>query len=249
VNVDGVDIDWVIEQLQLFVAETRPINQSGPGFITASSSPECGRDRALELSEVIHPILERLYPEWDYENPTSRNDEFRRERDASKRLIARLNTEAEVRARLGSDLSPRITAASLHPLIWGAAHTQWSTGHRHEAVLAAAKAINSHLQAKVERRDVSESDLIQQSFSDNPPTAGKPRLRFSGIADDQTRNSMRQGAMNFGSGCFAAIRNPLGHLPNTEVDLDEQTALEQLAALSLLARWIDEADVIQSKAD
>jgi len=49
--------------------------------------------------------------------------------------------------------------------------------------------------------------------------------------------------MNFGFGCFAAIRNPLGHLPNDEVELDEQTALEPLAALSLFARWIDEADV------
>ena len=55
--------------------------------------------------------------------------------------------------------------------------------------------------------------------------------------------------MNFGTGCFAAIRNPLGHLPNTEVDLDEQTALEQLAALSLLAKWIDEADVEHATSD
>jgi hypothetical protein len=103
--------------------------------------------------------------------------------------------------------------------------------------------VNSHLQAKVDRRDISENDLIRQSFSDKAPEVGKARLRFNDILDDQTRDSMRQGAMNFGSGCFAAIRNPLGHLPNDEVELDEQTALERLASLSLLARWIDEADV------
>ncbi len=31
--------------------------------------------------------------------------------------------------------------------------TQWSTGHQHQAVLAAAKAVNSHLQTKLGRRD------------------------------------------------------------------------------------------------
>ena len=52
---------------------------------------------------------------------------------------------------------------------------------------------------------------------------------------------MRQGAMAFGAGCFQAIRNPVGHLPNEEHELTEQEALERLAAFSLLARWIQEA--------
>jgi uncharacterized protein (TIGR02391 family) len=242
-HLDGVDVNWVREQLEAFVAETRPVNQSGGGLITARSAPACGRDRAMAMAEVIHPILDRLYPEWASENATSRTDEFRPERDAAKKLQARLDTQAEVRARLGADLSPRLTAASLHPLIWKAAQAQWSTGHRHEAVLAAAKAVNSHLQAKVGRRDVSEADLVHQAFSDKAPAVGKSRLRFNAITDEQTRESMRQGVMSFGAGCFAAIRNPLGHLPNDEVELDEQTALERLASLSLLARWIDEADL------
>jgi hypothetical protein len=43
--------------------------------------------------------------------------------------------------------------------------------------------------------------------------------------------------MSFGAGCFQAIRNPVGHLINEQ---SEQAALERLAALSLLARWITE---------
>ena len=58
---------------------------------------------------------------------------------------------------------------------------------------------------------------------------------------------MRQGAMSFGVGCFQAIRNPVGHLPNDEHELTEQQALERLAALSLLARWVDEADILVHK--
>lgn len=112
----------------------------------------------------------------------------------------------QVERRLGGgDTSPRITAASLHALILTAAQAQWSTGHRHEAVLAASKTVNSQLQAKLSRRDVSEKDLVRQAFSERDPEAGKPRLRFPHIEDEQTRESMRQGAMDFGAGCFAAI--------------------------------------------
>ena len=166
VNLYGVDVEWVRDQLRTFVAETRAVNQSGAGFTTTRSAPACGRDRAIALAEVVNPILERLYPEWASENPSSSIDEFRTEREAAKRLLARLDTQAEVHARLWDDLSPRLTAAALHPLISRAAQAQWSTGHRHEAVLAAAKAVNSHLQTKVRRRDISETDLVRQAFSE-----------------------------------------------------------------------------------
>ena len=243
-NLDGVDVPWVRGQLELFIEETKPVNQSSANVITSRTRPACGRDQAIHLAEVARPILDRLYPQWRSENGLNQSDEFRQERDACKRLLARLDTASEVAAKLGGrDNSPRITAASLHPLIWQAAQAQWATGHRHEAVLAAAKAVNSHLQTKVGRRDVSEADLVRQAFSDKPPEADKSRLRFDSVADDQTRKSMRQGVLEFGAGCFSAIRNPLGHLPNDELELDEQTAIERLAALSLLARWIDEANV------
>lgn len=243
-DTDGVDLGWVREKLEEFARETEPVNQSGSGFITLNTAPACGRDRALALVETIRPILERLYPEWRSENDLDAYDEFSQERDAAKRLLARLESQEETRSHLGgSDLSPRISAASLHPLIWRAAEAQWSTGHRHEAVLAAAKAVNSHLQSKVGRRDLSEADLVRQAFSEKDPQPGHPRLRFKAVLDDQTRASMRQGVSDFGAGCFSAIRNPLGHRPNEEVELDEQTALERLAALSLLVRWIDEAQV------
>jgi hypothetical protein len=99
------------------------------------------------------------------------------------------------------------------------------------------------LQAKVSRRDVSEVNLVQEAFSGNDPSPGRPRLRFPEIEDERTRESMTQGALSFGVGCFQAIRNPVGHLPNEEHELSEQEALERLAALSLLARWIEQADI------
>ena len=248
VDLVGVDVPWVRTTLNEFVDLTRPVNQtSSKGtitFVTPHTAPACGRPKAIELVEIVRPILARLYPEWAAENPADDYDEFAPERDASRRLLARLDHLEDVNARLGGmDTSPRIAASSLHHLVWGAAETQWTLGQRHEAVLAAAKAVNSQLQAKVKRRDVSESDLVKQAFSDRLPESGKPRLRFNKIEDERTRESVRGGVLEFGSGCFRAIRNPVGHLRNEEVELTEQEALERLAAFSLLARFIDDASV------
>ncbi|MEU3009864.1 TIGR02391 family protein [Nocardia asteroides] len=247
-NLDGVDIPWVIEQLKNFVNLSRPTRKLVAGEM--KSSPNGGRIESLRQFEVVRPILERLYPEWASENSGVSGDEFRAQRDASRKLLARLRTRDLVAEHLGGgDRSPRITAASLHPLVWQAARVQWSTGHRHEAVVAAAKAINSNLQTKLGRRDVSEYPLIMEAFTSKEPAPGKPRLRFGSVLDDQTQKSLQEGVMHFGSGCFRAIRNPLSHRPNDEFELTEQTALERLAALSLLARFIDEADLVHHPDD
>ena len=64
--------------------------------------------------------------------------------------------------------------------------------------------MNSLLQKKLGRRDLSEVKLVQEAFSDKDPVPGKPRLRFAAVEDDQTRESMREGAMSIGVGCFKA---------------------------------------------
>lgn len=48
--------------------------------------------------------------------------------------------------------------------------------------------------------------------------------------------------MAYAEGCFAAIRNPVAHV---EGELPENERLEQLAALSVLARWVDQAQLCQ----
>ena len=243
---EGVNVPWVRDELITFLEETQPKFNEGHSLTT-----KCTHYRVIELMEIVKPILDRLYPNWAQENPAvDENDHFndyeplRAERYAAIRLIVRLDRQAELIENLGgTDTSPQISATRIHPLIWEAASAQWSTGHRHEAVLAAAKAVNSLLQTRTGRRDISEAVLVQQSFSGDAPQPGKPRLRYNHISNDQTAKSMRTGVSEFGAGCFGAIRNPIGHLPNNEVELDEQSALERLCALSLLARWIDEADL------
>ncbi|WP_280247396.1 MULTISPECIES: TIGR02391 family protein [Nocardia] len=244
-NLEGVNVAWVTERLSEFLAETVGVERTTfATVLNPSLVPRCGRERAIVLSERVRPILTRLYPEWEAENTASANEEFRGIRDAAQRVLTRLESYEEVSEMLGGgDESPRISASGLHPMVWTAASPHWATGHRHEAVLAASKVANSLLQARVGRRDVSERDLVQQAFSDKDPEPGKPRLRFPHIDDEQTRASMRLGVMNFGAGCFSAIRNPVGHLPNELLELTEHTALERLCALSLFVRWIEEAEL------
>jgi uncharacterized protein (TIGR02391 family) len=241
---DGVDLSGITAELRSFVDQAKPVNQSSGLYVTASCAPACGRASAIELSERVLPILNTLYPNWRDENPEDANFEFRAVRDASERLISRIGSHEHIGALLaGHDASPRLSGSQLHELVWRAASAQWSTGHRQEAVLAAAKAVNSLLQSRLDRRDISDVKLVREAFSDSDPATNKPRLRFLAIEDGQTRESMRQGVMSFGTGCFQAIRNPVGHLPNEQHELSEQEALERLAALSLLARWIDQAEI------
>ena len=48
--------------------------------------------------------------------------------------------------------------------------------------------------------------------------------------------SRQRGALQYAVGCFGAIRNRATH---EQGEWDQQAALECLAALSVLARWID----------
>jgi hypothetical protein len=90
------------------------------------------------------------------------------------------------------------------------------------------------------RYELGDSDLVSQAFSLSAPQEGRPRLRWPGNDDDLTVKSMRVGILNMAQGVFAAIRNTTTH---TTTDLPKQEALEQLATLSILARWIDQCDL------
>jgi hypothetical protein len=151
-----------------------------------------------------------------------------------------------VRSGRGTAKLPAPRVDQLHPAVWQAAAQQWSAHHLHDAVMAACKAVNAILRAKVNRDDIGEVALVQEAFSKNPPVHGKARLRFPEIADHKTRDAMTRGALNFGVGCFLAIRNPLGHLPDDQHQMTGQESLEQLAAWSLFARWIEESTLTQA---
>jgi hypothetical protein len=134
--------------------------------------------------------------------------------------------------------------ATLHPWIQDTAAPLWRDGHRAAAVDRAASALfDTYLPRKLGRsRAKSARDTITQAFSTEPPKSDWPRLRLPGLEQGTPSwQSAHEGAMHFGQGCAEAIRNLAVH---GDDDL-EQAALEALASLSLLARWIERAERIE----
>lgn len=171
--------------------------------------------------------------------PIGGNDPLRPDREWTIRCIETIVREAEIRKNLGED-APDLSASNLHPWIWDGARSLWQSGHFAEAVEAAAKKLNAETQNKLGRRDVAETSLFQQAFSVDAPQPGKARLRIRNDDDGLSAQSVRRGVRAFAEGCYAGIRNPMAHDGG---ELSESRALEQLAAFSVLARWVDEAEV------
>lgn len=217
-------------------------------LVSSYGSGEDVVDRLVTLDPVMRELMEAARPELgQYVEPDEsgwsiHNGSYWRTvvRPSVLRAIGIHELGNEVRRRMQPD-SPDLAADHLHPWVWEAAAPLWNAGSTQEAVHGAARSVNARLQQKLRRRDVSDSSLCREAFSMKDPAPGKPRLRFPGERDAETWRSRQQGAMEFGAGCFEGIRNPAAH--EHEWELPEQVALEQLAVLSLLARWIDECTV------
>jgi uncharacterized protein (TIGR02391 family) len=188
---------------------------------------------AGELEPQLVPLL----------GPTTKLGwKWRGARDAAVRLRGILKNRERAESIVGPR-GPQLAAVGLHVWVWEPAARLWDSGHYREAVGAAASVVDENLKAKLGRADISGVDLVTQAFTKDEPGPDSPRLRFPDVEPgSQEWTSRHEGARNFGVGCMQAIRNPSHH--GTE-ESDEQVALEQLAALSVLARWIDEAEVVR----
>ena len=164
---------------------------------------------------------------------------------ATDRLIGILEMREESERIFGPG-GPALAAGGLHPWVWNAAASLWDGGHHGPAVHEAAKAVELQTQLKVGRRDLTGKKLYSTVLSRDDPSESGARLRFSHLdrskrPDDWT--SAHEGAMYLGMGCAQGIRNPQAHPSD---GISEQEALEQLAALSVLARWVDACEVVRT---
>jgi hypothetical protein len=237
------DMDWVVDQLENFVKITVPHNLSGPNAITTRNAAAVPDSQVIEEQDIVEAILARFYPRWREDNDPDTNYRWGQHRLAAQRCLSQIRRRQELEEKLGFT-GPRLSSAELHHWVWEAARPQWDSGHRAEAVVAAARNVNSRLQQTIGRRDLSDKALVEQSFSPRPPEPGVPRIRVMPDDGSDTYRTVQSGALSFGVGCFMAIRNPLSHLAPDEIELSDHEGLERLAAFSLLARWIDEGSVV-----
>jgi hypothetical protein len=223
------DVQWCVDQLKRYITLCQ--NKS---WEDAMDFDEGLIDEQLTAqSQIVEQIFDRVIPSWRAMRLS--------ESDIAIRAKAQLEHEDEIAEHLG-DNAPEMDAGKLHPWVWKNAASYWKTGHYRQAVLEAAKCINAETQNKVNRRDVSEHKLFEQCFSMDLPKERQPRLRLMEDDGSDTYKNLHVGASSFARGLYSAIRNPGMH-ESSEDELDEHIALEQLAAFSILARWVDEANV------
>lgn len=235
--MSGLDREWAIKELASFIHLTEYVASRTPGVI--GSFIRGNEDEIAGQAQVVEQILDRVTPRWR-EQLADSGRKWQPLRQAASRGRTQLERDQELRERLGEN-APELSAAQLHPWIWSGAASLWSSGHYAEAVRASATKLNAETQNKVGRRDVSESDLFNQAFSTDAPKPAKTRLRRMKDDGSDTYKSVQRGAMALAEGIFAGIRNPLSH--EADQELTEQEGLEYLAALSVLARWVDGSTV------
>lgn len=245
---------WATERLTEFIDASSKVHVPPPsGVISGGSyrtkSPD---DEVVRQWALVERILARYLPDWTtrvqppdgYKRPGYR---WREQREAAVLCLAAIEAEADVQKHL-ADTGPLLAAGGMHPWVWEAARPAWEVGNYDDAIDAAARNLNSRLRAKVGRRDIGEGDLIAQVSSEKPGDEANPRLRLQlpDALGAKTVSSIYAGISAFGKGLFQAVRNPLAHEAPDAMVLSEPEALESLAALSLLARWIDRARVQRS---
>jgi Protein of unknown function (Hypoth_ymh) len=217
-------------------------NRPSPGNVESLPNGEALEFELRIAEPAVQIIMDVVDPDLrNYVDPDEVGEERWRVRwwpakNAAIKALGLLTTGFEAKQRMQPD-APELAADRLHPWVWDAARPMWEAGSPPTAVLHAAQSVNARLQQKIGRSDVSEVQLCREAFTLDDPKLGQSRLRFPGDRKTDTWKTLQNGARDFGAGCFMAIRNPLAH--DHQYPLRAQEALEQLAALSVLARWIE----------
>lgn len=150
-----------------------------------------------------------------------------------------LRDQDKWRANLAPD-APSLVADQFHPNVWKAASVIWDTRQHRVAV-----SLSAHIPAKA-ASPLTERALVNQVFSKDEPRPGQTRLHFPGDKTTDTWKSRQEGLHLLAQGAFAGIRNVATH---THDEWTEQTALEYLSVLSVVARWTDETELVKYSQD
>ncbi len=246
-----MDHQWAVAQLQVFVLKIDLMAKAEEKWRATEGEEPGNKDSLADELISLEPVMRRLMnaAQQGFGNYSSSDNELISHSPYWSDYWVQIVKPWALRARgihsLGAEAhqrmrpdAPVLAADQLHPWVWQPAASLWEAENRQEAIHAAARSVNAHLQQKVGRWDIGESKLCRESFSPDPAREGHPRLRFPGNQSSATWRGRQIGAIDFGSGCFEAFRNPAAH--EHKLDLTEQVALEQLAAFSQLARMIEE---------
>ena len=149
--------------------------------------------------------------------------------ELENRIDKELLAASEERGELGFE-------ALLHPVIADTSYDLYSTGHLRDAVLNAIVAIFDLIRTRTGLAS-DGAQLAQQVFSPNDP-----HLVLSELATESGQNDQK-GFLQIFAGSYLGIRNPKAH--TLEHDLTEEKAAQYLVFASLLARRVEEAQLVK----
>lgn len=153
-------------------------------------------------------------------------------------LVLQLAAEEEVTDRSA------IRIVDMHPWVAEPAAPRFDTD-RHAAVLMAAANVEARWREHLAggTRYEGLASLAESFKPDRQPTQDSPVLRFLEYVEATSDwKNAHDGAFFYGRGCAMRIRNLLAH--RADVPISRGYALELLGALSLLARWVESAEVV-----
>ena len=159
------------------------------------------------------------------------------------RMVTRLALNGAALLEQEDEMVVRVV--DLHPWVAEPAERLFDGGHYRQAILAAAQNLEVCWRELLGAREGTLSDLANGSFSEQPPKPGSPRLRYPSFGSDPRSDTWRNahvGVMEYAKGCARRIRNLGLHHPEDR-EPEPGDAIETLSALSLLARWITDAEV------
>jgi hypothetical protein len=234
-----VDYDWIERELQSFVAAIDSyrgrVNSRGQIVV-----PPVAEEELLQRSAAMREVVDAVAPgrTWML-GQRGRTNTFDHVRELALEALGIVRAREDHQKHLATS-GPRLAADGFHPWVWLPVASLWDTGHYRSAVQAAATSVDLHLQALLGRRDITGTALAREALGVEAPVAGKPRLRVPGDRSARSWKSQQAGLRDFAAGCFEAVRNPAVH---ELAELGEEAALERLAALSLLARWLEACEI------
>lgn len=120
---------------------------------------------------------------------------------------------------------PIVVEDQLHPWVWTAARSLWSSGHYRHAVSDAVEAVTKQVWERTGYTGVSAS-AYSYAFSESDATTEKPRLHLTPHEPGDTWKNVQRGAARLGEACVAGLRNAsVAH--GVDSPIDRQLALEQ----------------------
>jgi hypothetical protein len=227
--------EWMRERLLLFLEFCETWDKDHPSDRTTERQ-KAAEVAVTKMAPTVAKILDALQPglgdtltRAQYIGGMSDN------KHAALTGLGILDDFDLVAANLAPD-APSLVADRFHPYVWLAAAAIWDTGEYRVAVEQACVSLSTHIASQAGSH-LTERELVNMVFSDAEPTDKQPRLHLPGDKRSKTWKSRQSGLHLLAQGAFAGIRNVSTH---SSGDWSEQSALEHLAVLSLVARWTDE---------